>query len=161
MSDLNTDGCYEPGADDFKGNFTLLEKGVYFFVIKKAEIKETKKGNGNYLNVEFQVIEGEREDTCVFKKFNLNNPNAKAVAIGKRHLAGLKHAVKIPDLSNEQEFVGCRVWGEVVIKPGNAGYPDQNDVGNFKSADWKPEEFNEAKSAENSNKFSDTEKTAF
>jgi hypothetical protein len=147
--DFKTDENYEDGANDFgKSNFSLLEKGVYRFVIGKAEIKQTKAGDGNYLNLMFQVVEGDREKTCIFKMFMLSSPKQVAVEIGKKQLAGLTKALSIAHLTDEQSLIGKECWGEVYISKGKNGYPDSNDISAFKSPDWRPEEFDEPKTGD-------------
>jgi len=160
MNELDTTGCYDAETDDFKV-YKLLEKGVYKFVIVSAEIKQTKKGDGSYLNVRFDECEGDGENSVVFKTFTLSNPSQKAVTIGKRQLAGLKHAIGKPEASTVEDFRGCMCWGEVRIEDGKDGHKDKNIIGNFKPENYQPESFDIPKTDDNPNGFSDTEKAAW
>lgn len=124
---------------DEQDTYALLEKGLYSYVITKAEIRETNAKDGTYLNVTFQVTDGPRKKKCVFKKFNMSNPSQAAVQIGMRQLAGLTNALGIARLDRTEDLVGKEVQGETVIQAGNAGYDDSNDIKKFLNISETPE----------------------
>ena len=61
--------------------------GDYKAVITESEVKETKAGDGQYLNLRIEIIEGEYQGRIIFVILNLWNPNPKAVEIANRELA--------------------------------------------------------------------------
>ena len=60
--------------------------GKYVAVITDSEMKPTKSGAGSYLQLTFQIIEGEHSGRLLWVRLNLDNPNATAVEIARREL---------------------------------------------------------------------------
>jgi hypothetical protein len=66
-----------------------LPDGEYDVVINDSDYKQTKNGNGYYVSVEFEVIDGEHAGRKVWANYNLVNPNAQAQEIGEQQFAKL------------------------------------------------------------------------
>lgn len=73
-----------------------LPAGEYIAVLDKAEIKTTKAGDGQYVNCQFKVVDGQHKGGVFFDIINIANPNAQAVEIG---LARLNTLLTIGGLS--------------------------------------------------------------
>ena len=56
-----------------------IPAGKYQAVITESEMKPTRTGNGQYLQLEFEIIEGEYKNRKVWARLNLENANADAV----------------------------------------------------------------------------------
>jgi hypothetical protein len=80
----------EPSQD-----FTPLPAGSYVAVITDSEMKPTKTGNGNYLQLTFQIVEGEHANRLIWVRLNLDNPNATAVDIARRELSSICRSVGV------------------------------------------------------------------
>ena len=85
-------------------------KNCHDVVISEAVHKITKKGNGNYLSVEFNAI------SCIFAdhrkwviNLNLVNPNPLAVDIAKKDLASMCKAVGLSKIEHEDQLIGKRL----------------------------------------------------
>ncbi|MEZ6097143.1 MAG: DUF669 domain-containing protein [Pirellulaceae bacterium] len=78
----------EPTTD-----FDALPAGKYLAVITDSEMKPTKSGAGSYLELTFQVIEGEFKNRLIWSRLNLDNPNAQAVQIARSELSSICRAV--------------------------------------------------------------------
>lgn len=90
------------GIDPDAGDFTPLPAGDYLCSIVESEMKETKAGNGEYLNLRMDVLKGDYKGRVLFQKLNLKNQNPKAVEIAQQQLAQICHAagkIKIKDSS--------------------------------------------------------------
>ena len=61
----------EPATD-----FDPIPAGKYLGVISDSEFKPTKSGNGNFLELTFEVLEGEYKGRRLWSRLNLDNPNA-------------------------------------------------------------------------------------
>ena len=92
MSDLNGFDArtVEPAAD-----FDPIPAGKYVAVIAGSEMKPTKSGNGAYLELEFQVAEGEYKGRKLWSRLNLDNPSEVAVKIARQELSSLCRAVGV------------------------------------------------------------------
>jgi hypothetical protein len=92
MANLNGFNAHnvEPITD-----FEPIPPGKYLAVITESETKPTKNGNGNYLELTFQVIEGPYKNRNLWSRLNLENPSAQAVQIAQGELSALCRAVGI------------------------------------------------------------------
>ena len=61
--------------------FEAIPAGHYLAAISDSQMKVTKTGNGEYLELTFQVIEGQYKNRRVWSRLNLNNPSQQAVDI--------------------------------------------------------------------------------
>ncbi len=80
----------EPNSD-----FDPLPAGKYLAAVTASEMKPTKNGNGDYLQLEFTILEGEYKDRKVWDRLCLKHPNAKTVQIAQGHLSALCRAVGV------------------------------------------------------------------
>lgn len=93
MADLNG---FDATQVEPAGDFTPLPAGQYLCVASDSQMKPTKKGDGRYLQVELEVLEGEHKGRKLWDRFVLEHPNDRTVAIAKSSLAGLCTAVGVP-----------------------------------------------------------------
>jgi hypothetical protein len=76
-------------------NFDPLPAGTYLAVITESEMKPTKAGTGNFLQLTFQVLDGPHKGRLLWARLNLDNPNATAVQIAKAELSAICRAVGV------------------------------------------------------------------
>jgi hypothetical protein len=67
----------------------------YLAVITDSEMKATKNGNGYYLELTFQVIDGPYKNRKLWSRLNLHNPNEQAVQIANGELSAICRAVGV------------------------------------------------------------------
>lgn len=89
----------EPSAD-----FEPIPAGKYEAVLTESEMKPTKAGTGHYLQLTFQVIEGELKNRFLWARLNLDNPNATAVQIARAELSAICRAVGVMAPSDSAEL---------------------------------------------------------
>jgi len=75
--------------------FTPIPAGKYVAVINDSEMKPTKSGGGQYLQFEFEIIEGDYAGRKLWARLNLDNVNPDAVRIARADLSAICHAVNI------------------------------------------------------------------
>lgn len=75
--------------------FDPIPAGKYFAVITESETKQTKAGDGNYLQLTFTVLEGPYSKRKVWARLNLNNPKAETVKIARAELSAICRAVGV------------------------------------------------------------------
>lgn len=92
MADLNGFDArtVEPTAD-----FEPIPAGKYLAAIMASQMKPTKNGNGNYLELEFAVLEGNCKGRKLWARLNLNNPNTTTVKIARSELSAICRAVGV------------------------------------------------------------------
>jgi len=89
----------EPTTD-----FEPIPAGKYLAVITDSEMKQTKNGNGSYLELTFQVIDGEYKGRNLWARLNLDNPNETAVKIARGELSAICRAVGVLTPSDSCEL---------------------------------------------------------
>lgn len=80
----------EPNA-----GFDPIPAGKYIAAITKTEMKPTKNGSGNYLELTFTVLDGEYRNRTVWARLCLNHPNAQTVKIARGELSAICRAVGV------------------------------------------------------------------
>jgi len=78
-------------ADEFEA----IPAGKYQAVITDSEFKPTKAGTGNYLQLAFEIIDGEYKGRLLWSRLNLDNPNETAVKIAQQELSAVCRAVGV------------------------------------------------------------------
>jgi len=76
-------------------DFEPIPAGKYLAAITDSEMKETKSGSGQYLQLTFTVLEGEYKNRVLWARLNLDNHNATAVKIARAELSAICHAIGV------------------------------------------------------------------
>ena len=84
--------------------FEAVPAGKYQAVITMSDMKPTRTGTGKYLELTFEVIEGEYQGRKLWARLNLENQNQKAVAIAQGELSAICHAVDMLDLQESEQL---------------------------------------------------------
>lgn len=75
--------------------FDPIPADEYSAVITNSEEKPTKAGTGTYLELTFQIVEGEYQNRLLWTRLNLNNPTDRAVQIARAELSAICRAVGV------------------------------------------------------------------
>jgi hypothetical protein len=103
-------------------------------VIKESDVKETKRGDGQYLKLTFEIIEGDYAGRRIWSNLNLVNPNEKAVEIAQRELAGICKACGFSETPEDSmELHGIPMEATVKIQPGSGDFGPSNTISYFKA----------------------------
>lgn len=100
--------------------------GDYPVVVEKAEVKETKRGDGKYVWIQVSVTSDQFKGKKFFHNFNILNPNQQAEEIGRRELASLGKAIGIPAIQDTSELVDRSLTVKVKVKD------EENEITAFK-----------------------------
>lgn len=92
MANLNgfNAATVEPSQD-----FEPIPAGKYLAVIIESEMKPTKNGNGQYLQLTLQILEGPYKGRYVWARLNLHNANPTTVQIARQELSAICRAVGV------------------------------------------------------------------
>ena len=91
MANLNFNANEVEPATDFEP----IPAGKYIACIVASEMRPTKNGNGSYLELTFEVLEGEYKGRKLWARLNLDNPSQMAVKIARAALSSLCRAVGV------------------------------------------------------------------
>ncbi len=76
-------------------DFEPIPAGKYVAIVTDSEMKPTKTGRGQFLQLTFQIIDGSYKNRMLWSRLNLDNPNAQAVQIAQGELSALCRAVGV------------------------------------------------------------------
>ncbi|MBP6875115.1 MAG: DUF669 domain-containing protein [Candidatus Eisenbacteria bacterium] len=91
----------EPTTD-----FEPIPAGKYLAVITASEMKATRAGDGHFLELQFQILDGPYKGRLLWSRFNLDNPNAQAVQIAQAELSAVCRATGIMQPRDSVELHG-------------------------------------------------------
>ena len=75
--------------------FDPIPAGKYLAMITASEMKPNKAGTGQFLELTFQILEGEHKNRQLWTRLNLSNPNETAMRIAQAELSALCRAVGV------------------------------------------------------------------
>lgn len=116
-----------PAAQDF----APVPSGEYPAIITDSDMKPTKKNDGQYLELTYQIIDGPYKGRLVWGRLNLDNPNAQAVAIAQGQLNAIVAACGITakmDDSQQLHNIPHVIRVEFVAADGGRRTRDGNEI---------------------------------
>jgi hypothetical protein len=115
-------------ANDHEPNsgFELIPPGDYEACIVASELKPTKKGDGNLLEIQVSIINGPHQNRKLIDRLNINNPSEDCQRIGRGTLSAICLAVgkDKPTDSSELHMLS------LCIKVGTRKRQDTGDIVN-------------------------------
>lgn len=102
MAQLNQH--FDASAVEPAAPFELLPPGRYSVQIVQSEMRATRAGNGQYLWLEMDVIDGPHQGRKIWDQLNLVNPNQQTVEIAQRALSAICHAVGELQVSDSEQL---------------------------------------------------------
>lgn len=113
MADLNGFNAHDvdpnPGFDPIPG-------GKYLAVITATEMKPTKNGKGEYLELEMEVIDGQHKGRKVWDRLTLKHSNEQTVQIARGTLSAICHAVGVMKPKDSIELHNVPLVVSVAVK---------------------------------------------
>jgi hypothetical protein len=101
MANLN--GSYDPNAEA-QADFAAIPAGEYPAQIVESDMLPTKKGDGEFLELEYVVMDGEYKGRKLWARLNLNSPNVQAQEIANRQFASIRQATGVTNPRDSQEL---------------------------------------------------------
>lgn len=148
--DFNADE-YEP-----MGSFDPIPAGKYLVVISGSEIKDTSTGKGKYLQLVYDVVDGEFSGRKLFDRLNLVNENETAQKIAQQALSAICRAVGVMHPKDTGELHDKPFVVKVIIRPATEQYQASNQIKGYESKDGTP--LSEKKAAAPATKGADEKK---
>lgn len=107
---------FDARNEDPMADFEALPAGKYLAAIVESEMKPTKAGDGNYLELKFQVLDGEYKGRNLWSRLNLTNPSGVAVKIARSELAAICQAVGVLTPNDSTELHDLPMEVKVAVK---------------------------------------------
>lgn len=116
MASLN--GTFDATQVEPNAPFEVLPAGKYPVHIVASDMRPTKDGNGSYLWLELEVLDGEQKGRKVYDRLNLDNQNQQAVEIAQRALSAICHATGKLHVTDSEELHFIPMEATVRVRPG-------------------------------------------
>ncbi len=107
-------------------DYSAIPAGQYAVIATASEEKATKSGNGSYLQITFEVLDGPFKSRKLWSRLNLRNPNQTAVDIAQRELGAICRAVGVIKPTRSEELHNKPLMVEVDVEASDTG--KQNNV---------------------------------
>lgn len=120
-------------------SYDLIPEGWYNAVISKADLGQTKAGNGQKIDVRFDITGPTHQGRAIFTAINVRNPSQKAEEIGRQQLGEIMRAIGLSQVQDTDQLVGGQLQIKVKVKvPSDEdkarGYTEsRNEVGGYKA----------------------------
>lgn len=103
----------------------ILPPGTYNVQIVQAEKRPTKDGQGAYLWIEMDIIDGPHVGRKLWDRLNIWNRNETAAKIANQSLSSICHAVGVPVFKSFSEVMHKPLAAVVKVRPSG---PDKNGI---------------------------------
>lgn len=131
MADLGQHGFdanqVEPSTD-----FDAIPAGKYVAAITDSDMRPNSKGTGEYLWLEFTIVDGPFASRRLWTQLNLSNPSSQAVEIAQRELSSICRAVGKLRIHDSIELHNIPLELNVKVK-NSPEYGQQNVIRGFKA----------------------------
>ena len=117
----------EPTTD-----FDTLPAGRYNAEISDSDMRTNSKGTGEYLWLEFTILDGPHAGRKLWSQLNLVNPSSQAVEIAQRELSAICHAVGKLRVQDSIELHNIPLEINVKVK-NSPEYGQQNIIRGYKA----------------------------
>lgn len=117
-----------------------IPSGWYTVSIDESQMKPTKDGSGAYLQLRFNVMQGQYSGRKIFCRLNLQNSNEMTVQIAKGQLSAIAHSIGVLQVQDSSQLHGKPMKIKVVKKPAANGYEASNEVTGFRDINYVPDE---------------------
>lgn len=129
MVQLNFDATQvEPDA-----GFEVYPAGWYNAAIDESEMKPTKDGAGQYLQLRLNILDGQYAGRKLFARLNLRNSNQQTVEIAMKQLSAIGHAVGVLHIQDSGQLHGLPMKVKVKVRAASGDYEASNDITAYKN----------------------------
>lgn len=121
-------------SNDQEQTFGVIPPGRYPFEVVKDDYKATRAGTGYYAEYQLRIAEGPHAGRLLFVNFNLENPNPKAVEIGRSQFKAFAKAVGHPNpnmIRDTSELLMKRGVASVIVTGTEQEGNQRNEVKAF------------------------------
>lgn len=137
MAQLFAGQTFDANQVDPTPHFAAIPAGDYHVIVTASELKFTKDGAGQYLELQHEVQDGPHRGAKLWNRLNIHNSNQRAVEIAQRTLSQLCHAVGVLQVSDSEQlhFKPCIAVVSVRV---DAGREPSNDIKGYKAMSGAP-----------------------
>lgn len=113
--------------------FSVLPAGKYIAQIIASEMRPTKGGDGQYLWLELEILDGEHKGRKTWDRLNIINPNEQAVDIAQRALSAICHALGKTAVQDSEDLHFQPMMITVRVRPARGDYDASNEIRGYEA----------------------------
>lgn len=129
MAQLN----FDANTVDPNVAFDPVPAGWYNVKIVESELKPTSNGNGAYLQLTMEVLDGDYAGRKLFDRLNLQNPNQTAVEIAYKTLSAICRSTGVMQCQDSTQLHGIPMQAKATVRPADGQYDAQNEVKGYRA----------------------------
>lgn len=129
MANLGT--SFDASQVDPTNSFDPIPPGKYPMMFTDSEMKTTKEGTGQYLQLTAEVIDGPCKGRLIWTRLNLQNPNQTTVEIAQRELSAICHSVGVLQVQDSAQLHNLPFLATVKIRPAKGDFDASNEIKNY------------------------------
>ena len=114
-------GNFDASKVEPASTFEPVPAGKYLAVIAESEMKATRTGTGHYLELTFQIAEGQYKGRKLWARLNLDNPSPQAVQIARGELSAICRATGVMTPRDSAELHGIPLAVKVICRKRDDG----------------------------------------
>lgn len=119
---------FNPDEVEAAETFEAMPAGIYGARFKECEIKDTRAGTGQYLQIVWEIQDPAKyANRLVWDRLNIHNPNSTAQDIGRRAYKQMTTAMGMPVCEDPDVLVDKFCMLKLTIED-NPGYEAKNAV---------------------------------
>ena len=127
----NLPSAFDANSVEPNDSFDPIPAGKYDVQIIASEMKPTKNGNGQYLQLELEVALGPFAGRRIWDRLNLVNPNQTAVDIANRTLSQICRACGVMNVTDSEELHFKTIGAKVKVRAATQEYDASNDISGY------------------------------
>ena len=110
-----------------------IPAGKYVAVIVDSEMKDTRAGTGRYLQLEFEITDGEFAGRKVWARLNIENRNPEAVRMARADLSAICRAVNVLTPSDSADLHNLPLVIKVHVRKDKNTGEISNEIRGYES----------------------------
>lgn len=111
-------------------SFDTIPAGWYNAKITESELRDTRAGTGQYIQVRFDITGPQQAGRVMFDNLNIRNPSEVAERIGLQQLNSLLTACGLSSITDTSQLIGHDVQIQVSRTEDSSQYADVNGFRN-------------------------------
>ena len=121
----NLGEVFDATTVDPTASYPVYPADKYRVEIIKSDMMPTKNGDGEFLLLEMEILDGPHKGGKIKDRLNIVNQNQTAQEIAKRALSSICHAVDVMQVSNSEVLHFKPLMVELRVRPAG---PDKSGV---------------------------------
>ena len=121
-----------------QASFEPVPTGEYTVMITESDLKPTKSGDGQYLQLVYEILDGDYKGRKIWDRLNLINKNSTATEIAQRSLSAICHSVGVLHPKDSAELHNKPFVVKLGIRPASGEYGESNIVKGYSSLSSSP-----------------------